>query len=524
MVQIFAFLPKLFPEKGGLAYREAGVLSWVRSRVPSVDRGSAGSAFDGCAVPAPRLEGLPILIRIASFLALFLAFCASARAAEEETAPAAQPNKIELEGVVGFGPGAGFARDGRYIPVHIELTTVGEPFSGEFVVRSIAQRKSLVEKKRPYEPLLTVPFEVGIHTVKRFSDVFPARGDDESLVVELWSGGEKLAESHMALTQLPRGRMTILALGEAPGSLKHLGSTEHILPSRRRTVISGEIDYMPTHRMGYDSVDAVVFDGASIGRMREEQIGALKDFLFSGGRVIVCSGSLWQQIDGTFLEEMLPVEMDETVKIPSPLPTLNMDRPTTAPIPEMLVCRAPLRDMEPKPEIVWQAEAIWQTRGIKHDIDFPMCSRRSYGGGSLAFLACRLDEELFRESPYLEGVCAMLFDHRPESLLGRLADDSAGLIFSELGKTTLLPIPPPEAVIGAFSIYLFIFLPGLFFLVRSYKGVLWAWGAMPLGFIVAAAVVFSYGRTEATRSRAFVQLSFLESSASATFFNVRTFS
>jgi hypothetical protein len=495
-----------------------------RGRVRSVDCEGADSAFRDAGGAAPHLRGLAILFRNTPILVIFLVFAQGLFAAEEAIDPGAAKDKIQLEGIAGFGPGAGFARHGRYIPAHIELTAEGEPFAGEIVVRSIAQRKTLVETKRVYEPLLTIPFEAGIHSAKRFSDVFPARREDESLVAELWSDGGKLAEVHMALTQIPEGRMTILALGEAPGRLKHLGSTEHALPSRRRTVISGDIDYLPAHRMGYDAIDAVVFDGASVGRMRDNQIGALKDFLFSGGRVIVCSGSLWQQIDGTFLEELLPVELDETVKIPSPMPTLDTDRPTTAAIPEMLVCRAPLREPESGAEVLWQPEGFWHDRGIEHEIDFPLCVRRSYGAGSLAFLAFRLDEELVRECPYLDALCAMLFDHRPESLLGRLADDSAGLIFSELGNKTLLPLPAPDAVIGAFSLYLFVFLPGLFFLVRSYKGVLWAWGALPLGFVAAAAAIFSYGRSEATRNRAFVQLSFVESSASAPLANGRTFS
>ena len=464
------------------------------------------------------------MLRIASFLLLFLVLASRLPAADVEAETAAAPDKIQLEGVVGFGPRAGFARGGCYIPVHIELTTQGEPFSGEFVVRSISQRKSLVQKKPPYEALLTVPFEVGIHTVKRFSDVFPTKSDDESLVVELWRDGEKLAETHMALTQIPEGRMTILALEEEPGRLKHLGSTEHLLPSRRRTVISGEIDYMPTHRMGYDSIDAVVFDGASIGRMREDQIEALKDYLFSGGRVVVCSGSLWQKVEGTFLEELLPVEMDETIKIPSPFSVAQADIAAATSIPEMLVCRAPLREMESGVETLWDPNTDWQRWGVDHDIDFPLCVRRSYGGGSLVFLAYRLDEELVRNYPRLEDICTMLFDHRPESLLGRLAEDSAGLIFSELANKTLLPIPSPDAVLGAFAIYLFLFLPGLFFLVRSYKGKLWAWAALPVGFIAAAVAIFSYGRTEATRNRAFVQLSFVESAASAPLVNGRTFS
>ncbi|MCX7013647.1 MAG: hypothetical protein NTW86_14005, partial [Candidatus Sumerlaeota bacterium] len=166
-------------------------------------------------------------------------------------AEAAPENTVSLEGVVGFSPKSGQARPGCFTPVHVQLTTKGEPFRGEIVVRSIAQ------KPQAFDPLLAFPCEVGINTVKRFSDIFYVRDSDQTLLAELWVKGKKIGETHMGLEMIPASRHTILALAEADGRLDHLAAAGNPLPARRRKVIYGLAEYLPTHSRGYDGDDSV---------------------------------------------------------------------------------------------------------------------------------------------------------------------------------------------------------------------------------------------------------------------------
>jgi len=431
-------------------------------------------------------------------------FAVLARGAEEEPAAAAG---LSLSGAVGFSETSGHARPNRFCPVTIALDNRGEPFTGEIAV------KSLLDSDQAFEPRLVFYCEAGMRSVKHYSGIFFIRPGEESLVAELRAGGRILAEAHLPIRLIPETRKTVLVLAGKEGALPRLAATQG-LPDRRRSVIYGAAAQLPGHWRGYDSIDAVVIDGVSLDGIQESQIEALRIYLESGGRMLVGTGGQWQVIENSFLRDWLPVEMKETVVIPSPLPTRPEDRATTAPRPTMLACRSAIRKGESEAWDCWDPAPVWAAEGVEHALDFPLLIEARRGAGSLLFLACRLSDAPLSESANMEWLYGDLCRERPPGVIEAL-EARADRIDQELKGKSLLPLPGAGTVGGAFAVYLGLFLPGLFLLLDWWKGRVWAWAAMPLGFAAAAAALFSHAQSEAGRDRFFVQMAVAESMAGA---------
>lgn len=82
------------------------------------------------------------------------------------------------------------------------------------------------------------------------------------------------------------------------------------------------VGLLPTCWKGYDSVDIVVLGNVSADEFSQVQRIALIDWICSGGVLVVSGGTNSHNLRGTFIENLLPVELGE-IQLAKPLDSLS---------------------------------------------------------------------------------------------------------------------------------------------------------------------------------------------------------
>jgi hypothetical protein len=88
-------------------------------------------------------------------------------------------------------------------------------------------------------------------------------------------------------------------------------------------VISGVVEGLPRHWMGYSSVDCVLWDDGAAGDLSVSQREALRRFVRLGGHLVIFSGKDWQLLNDPLFEPMLPLERLRSVKMAVPKESLE---------------------------------------------------------------------------------------------------------------------------------------------------------------------------------------------------------
>lgn len=406
-----------------------------------------------------------------------------------------QLTNLSLSGFVGFSEKNSAARSGSHIPFYVELKTQGEPFDGEIVVRSAKADPSLA-----WEPRFVAPVKVGINTIKGFSDVFRIPPNTDSLVAELWVKKKKVAETHMALSPIPPHRQAILVLTDQENTLNHLAMADDPLPARKRTLIYGQVRHLPRHSLGYEALQAVVIDQASLVDLSEEQTAALEAWVKSGGILIAATGAGWQRIDQSPLARMLPVTMRRSVEVESPFPR-DADVPATQTLPNALIAESVLREPDAILDMLWQDERTGN----------PLVVRQALGHGFVAFLSFTLTDQQVAQSNWLnELMLALLSATGEKSSSVTPRREAAERVESILQEKSLLPVPSAETVGYWMLAYLLLFLPAIFVAAWFWRGAAIAWIALPVAFVGATIYLMQSGAYESSGQREFVQLGFCD--------------
>lgn len=463
-----------------------------------------------CLIRGIRLLRQPVrstqlLIALIAWLAVQVSLHASPAPTPEDK----KPNEpvLALSGFVGYSPKNSSVRTQCMAPVHIELRAQGQPFNGRIVVRSAREVPIQASVAR-----LSIPVSTGINTVKAFDDLFLIEPNTDSLIAELWAKDRKIQEIHLGITALPRHQPAILALAEDESALSHLANASDPLPTRRRSLIHAVVKNLPRHYLGYESLDAVLVDQASLTDLTDDQVEALKTWVAMGGHLIMAAGGGWQRLDQSKLSALLPVRIIGSAAIDPP-PTNPNDMPSTATAAQVFVAESTLKHDAAFAKIVLQDAAS----GI------PLVVQQNIGGGLITFLAFSLVDQQVSRSDGFSRFSHTLFApiRKPQPLWGDANNSSA--IESLLQSKNLLPIPPSR-IVGYWLLgYLFIFLPCMFGLARLWRGTGFAWSLMPVAFVGATLFLFQKGRWQVADERSFIQVGTCETTEAGVIAESRSF-
>lgn len=213
-------------------------------------------------------------------------------AADASSAP-----PIALEADLGFH---GYYAPGYLTPVRVRLANQGSTVAGQLIISQSAETPQGQVRTVQIVQELTLP--QGAH--QRYELEFPIFSQRESLISEpqlqliLQAEGRTLAQKTISLRDYDHAFERLnLSLSEAPAPAK-LPSGQPLLPV--------DLPQLPNHWSGYQGVQQLYLGRFNLSNLSAGQRQALRDWLNSGGELIVLLGGNWYFQQDRALDELLP--------------------------------------------------------------------------------------------------------------------------------------------------------------------------------------------------------------------------
>ena len=225
--------------------------------------------------------------------ALLLFICGFAGAVQAQHA-------LVVDAVVGFG---GVFRPGSWTPIHVTAQNLGQEIRGEIEL-AVTTGDRLGENRN--EIRIRRPIELVSGASKSFSFVMPLDTTVYPLRVSITDGEETAHEEQYDL----RGRgvpgTLVVVLSRRP-NLDFLLPLFNTQEERNLDIVYPLPGYLPESWHGYAAVDTVILHDARVQDLTASQIGALRDWIGSGGRLVISGGAHFGPADATVLAPIVDI-------------------------------------------------------------------------------------------------------------------------------------------------------------------------------------------------------------------------
>lgn len=195
----------------------------------------------------------------------------------------------------------GVVRAERYTPLIVSLENSGRKAACTVKVDVISG-----SQVRGTYNVLTLAQDVTLsaRSRKRLFFVFPMPAIYRPLRVRVLSADKELLSQSLELGEalMSSGRLVVTVSSEL--SMDFLAS---LMQDVR--VVYPHVENLPENWAGYDGVDTVVFHDSAFQSLRASQVSALKQWVFSGGTLIVSGGPSALQLDSAGIDSLLPVKV-----------------------------------------------------------------------------------------------------------------------------------------------------------------------------------------------------------------------
>ncbi|MDK2817414.1 MAG: hypothetical protein PWR22_2043 [Moorella sp. (in: firmicutes)] len=174
---------------------------------------------------------------------------------------------------------------------HLELViTVDNPGPGFAGTITVEQDEERPERRRPDLARVATDVDVPAGASGQYRLVIPGELASVKPVVRLVSGGQVLAESRVEGVAVDDGRMVILALGEdvTGGGLQDWLSRGAGSQATLKYLSPGEL---PGDSLLLRAADIIMIGPAGVSRLSQEQVKALKEWVYLGGSLVLLGGA-----------------------------------------------------------------------------------------------------------------------------------------------------------------------------------------------------------------------------------------
>lgn len=276
----------------------------------------------------------------------------------------------------------GRVQNNRWGCALVEIENIGDPVDGLLVIRDTSASDG-------FDPTRYArPIDVPSKSRKRVFVYFEMEGWDSERVVELVGRGGRgvtLALAGFRTTAKEDDDVVVAVVGQDPMGMNVIRETwpgavpghPWISQWQRRRVLLSLVtqEGLPDRAIGYNVVDVLVWRQPDPAQMSDDQLSAVRHFVGVGGTLVVPVTDRWQQVAGSPLADLLPVELDGAVEVEGIAPLLSALelRPRKATTGEMvLVADARARG---------QGETVWAVDG-----ENVLWAERQYGLGRVVYL------------------------------------------------------------------------------------------------------------------------------------------
>ena len=368
-------------------------------------------------------------------------------------------------------------KSGCWLPLRITLTSLDEEMTGEVMVEI---RGNATEGKQIY----SMPTTLFRATRKvQYLYVFPEVFRRNLPVRLIDSDGKEVLQEVITLEPVPPGDLLVLVVARDGGGLEFLADTSGEDPLSRKVHVSySSAELLPDRWKGYDSVDVMVLGDMSVGALSADQQGAITDWVYGGGRLVVSGGAYSQKLAGTFIEELLPVTIHGTRVLDS---VASLSRQFGGEFADTRI-------------VIASSELTGNGRIVAAERDgLLLVAERELGDGVSIFLAFDHSDPAFRS---WDGNRELWEKLLPQSTVSRHFGDANVARFPSSAMSARLP----SYRFAGFVILLYILCLGplSYFVLKMLDKREWIW--MTTVAISAAFTVGFLGLTHATGSKAAV--------------------
>jgi len=203
----------------------------------------------------------------------------------------------------------------RWFPVRVNLTHQGQPGKVEVRARFTQGLENAGDYRIPAHELRSGANEQ--HTIYVRA---PMSYSSQPLLLELYRDGRLLTPVRPALTLVNDGEWLVLGIGGGNSALKQL-TTVNLAASEsapsanpwqrgqqpKVNVAIQEPKDVPDQWQGLQAADMVVLGNVSERDLTPEQASALRDYVTTGGTLVVTGGPNWNRLGTPFFSGLLPV-------------------------------------------------------------------------------------------------------------------------------------------------------------------------------------------------------------------------
>lgn len=425
---------------------------------------------------------------------------------------------IEMAVKAGYGKIAISNFAGAWVPFRITIANRGEPLSGKLVVRTESP-PSPNPQVREYVKDIQLP--TGAHQLHEIAGFINSNHKDTEIVliangaevvkttvrVDLvsWSNEElqmgvvdteQTALNNISSIEIKRPpNRPLFKAGAKPGpdgstadpqagqQTSVAQNTNPPVPPQVRSVFGGNrqgpkvqpvvisSEELPLDYVSYDPLDALVIGDAPLGQLSDQQARALKNWLATGGFLLVTGGADFAGMRASGLDSILPVDTNGAV--------------TSASIPELSTTYGEFESGEPA--LIMLATARPGARVLLGSANRAIIAESNYGSGTVRFVAINPKLNPYRgwgaakdmwNDLLLPAAEAMPGQRTWLSRNGRGRGGSSGI---QDFLYNLAEIKPPSVKYFIFFLLAYVLVVGPlnYLILRWTKKLDWAWVTIP---------------------------------------------
>jgi hypothetical protein len=386
---------------------------------------------------------------------------------------------IDLDIQAGYN---GYFRKGQWTPVQVSVSNTGDNLTGEIRVRT-GKLSGLAETT------YLTPVDLPRNSRKLIFLYVSLEGYKQQIQVEVVDRSGRVVKQEGAdIRAVDRG--DVLSAVITDSSFGSVDLTARSPGSGQVLQANWQIENIPPVADALTGLDVMLFHDVDTGTLTADQLVAIKDWVLTGGHLIVTGGDPWQRTTAAF-GNLLPVSLNGSETLNSLAPLADYLRQSADGLDEDITATRNIHDASARTMV--SAE------------DIPLLVRESYGEGVVDFLAIDPNAEPLRswsDQDQLWYTMLSTRGQRPSWTRGFNDWDTAREATLTTSSTTL---PTFVQLCGFLVLYVLLIGPLNYLVLKRLNRREVAWITIPvliLGFsVLAYSVGFSLRGNVATINR-----------------------
>ncbi len=402
--------------------------------------------------------------------------------------------------LVGFDPEMPSRRSYTWVPITVELTNNQSEIEGELII-------GLKDGNVLYRTPINLPEK----TKKAYSLLAFIPGDLDELEFYIETGRWRIPVETVTVTAMKMETHRFIAvISPERGTHDHFAHRPEDESDLFRRVIYTSPNVLPRYWIGYQNIDALIWDGGTNGELTEEQESALDKWIQMGGTLVLASGQNWQELDASPFQNYVPMTLTGSRVLEQGTELVSVGEQIRPILNSGCVIATGSVIDDPLIEVRMKAG------------DDPFLIERKWGAGRIVFVASNINQPLFMDQDQ-ESIFKDYLTKSPTPLSTSALNQMDTPISSFLRWISQAELPSTWFIAFYLICYIIIVVPINYIVFRKFKRLEWAWFTVPVWALIFAYGAYYIGALRQQGSVSVNEVSIIESRPSAKIGQTLTF-